>query len=333
MKEKKLTMKDIAKMAGVGKTTVSRYFNGGYVKDETKIKIKKIIDQYNYQPNTFAQSLKAKETKIIGVIAPTLTSTTSSRMISSLNRYLKKEGYTPLIIDTNYNQLEELSAIEKLWHMNVDGIVLVATELTMAHHTLSKKLDIPFVVLGQEMKEGYSIVNDDYEAGFEVGKYAGKMNHQKIIYLGVNAKDEAVGYRRRKGVLDGLKQSGIENVKVVETDFTFDKTRKVVSELLKRELPSLIICATDNIALATFKELKEANIKVPEMVSLIGFGGYEISKLITPSLCTIRFDNEHAGVLAGESLLKLIKKEEIEHTQKIHYQFIEGGSVEKSIIQ
>ena len=111
------------------------------------------------------------------MIAPTLTSTTSSKMISSLNRYLKKEGYTPLIIDTNYNQLEELSAIEKLWHMNVDGIVLVATELTMAHHTLSKKLDIPFVVLGQEMKEGYSIVNDDYEAGFEVGKYAGKMNH------------------------------------------------------------------------------------------------------------------------------------------------------------
>ena len=77
MKEKKLTMKDIAKMAGVEKNTVSRYFKGVYVKDETKIKIKKIIDQYNYQPNTFVQNLKAKETKIIGVIAPTLTSTTS----------------------------------------------------------------------------------------------------------------------------------------------------------------------------------------------------------------------------------------------------------------
>lgn len=328
MKEKKLTMKDIAEMAGVGKTTVSRYFNGGYVKEETKLKIKKIIDQYNYQPNTFAQSLKAKESKIIGIIAPTLTSITSSRMISSLDRYLKKEGYTPLIVDTNYSQLEELSAIEKLWHMNVDGIVLVATELTMAHHTLAKKLDIPFVVLGQEMKDGYSIINDDYEAGFEVGKYAGKMNHQKIIYLGVNAKDEAVGYIRKKGVLDGLKQSSIENVKVVETDFTFDKTRKVVHDLLNRELPSLIICATDNIALATFKELKEANIQVPQTVSLIGFGGYEISKLITPSLCTIRFDNEHAGMLAGKTLLKLIKKEAVENTQKIHYQFIEGGSVD-----
>ena len=67
-------MKDIAEMAGVGKTTVSRYFNGGYVKEETRLK--KIIDQYNYQLNTFAQSLKAKETKIIGIIAPTLTFTT-----------------------------------------------------------------------------------------------------------------------------------------------------------------------------------------------------------------------------------------------------------------
>lgn len=90
----------------------------------------------------------------------------------------------------------------------------------------------------------------------------------------------------------------------------------------------MIICATDNIALASFKELKEAHVQVPQTVSLIGFGGYEISKLITPSLCTIRFDNEQAGMLAGKTLLKLIKKESVESTQKIHYQFIEGGSVD-----
>ena len=101
MKDKKLTMQDIAKMAGVGKTTVSRYFNGGYVKDETRDKIKKIIDEYHYQPNTFAQSLKAKETKIIGIIAPTLTSTTSSRVLMLLDAYLKDQGYTPLIISEN----------------------------------------------------------------------------------------------------------------------------------------------------------------------------------------------------------------------------------------
>ena len=85
MKDKKLTMNDIAKMAGVGKSTVSRYFNGGYAKDDTR---KKIIDEYHYQPNTFAQSLKAKETKIIGIIAPTLT----SRVLTSLDAYLKNQN-------------------------------------------------------------------------------------------------------------------------------------------------------------------------------------------------------------------------------------------------
>ena len=328
MKEKKLTMQDIAKMAGVGKTTVSRYFNGGYVKDETREKIKKIIDEYHYQPNTFAQSLKAKETKIIGVIVPTLTSTTSSRVLMSLDAYLKDQGYTPLIINTNHDELEELKSIEKLWHMNVDGIVLLATNVTMAHHTLLNKIDIPLVFLFQKMKNGVSILNDDYHAGYDIGKYVAQNHHQDIIYLGVGGYDEAVGYTRKKGVLDGLNDYGVKHVKKVETDFTFDKTREVVRRLLKRHIPSMIICATDNIALAAFKELKEAHIKVPEEVSLTGFGGYEISELITPSLCTIRFDNEEAGVLAGYTILQMIKGEEVTNETMIGYQFNPGESVQ-----
>lgn len=74
MDKKKLTMNDIAKIAGVAKSTVSRYFNGGYVKEETRIKLKKIVDEYNYEPNAVAQSLKAKHSHTIGIIAPCLDS-------------------------------------------------------------------------------------------------------------------------------------------------------------------------------------------------------------------------------------------------------------------
>lgn len=327
MKEKKLTMQDIANMAGVGKTTVSRYFNGGYVKNETREKIKKIIDEYNYQPNTFAQSLKAKETKIIGIIVPTLTSTTTARVITSLDAYLKDQRYTPLIVNTNHEQLEELRSIEKLWRMNVDGIVLFATDVTMAHHTLLKKIDIPLVVLFQKTDDGISILNDDYHAGYDIGKYVAQNHHQDIVYLGVGGYDEAVGYTRKKGVLAGLKDYGVAHVKTVETNFTFDRTRQVVHDLLKRHVPSMIICATDNIALATFKELREAHIQVPQQVSLAGFGGYEISELITPSLCTIRFDNEEAGVLAGYTILQMIKHERVNKETVVGYQFIPGESI------
>ena len=88
MDKKKLTMNDIAKIAGVAKSTVSRYFNGGYVKEETRIKLKKIVDEYNYEPNAVAQSLKAKHSHTIGIIAPCLDSITSSRMLMAIDEYL-----------------------------------------------------------------------------------------------------------------------------------------------------------------------------------------------------------------------------------------------------
>ena len=95
MENKKLTMSDIAKMAGVGKSTVSRYFNGGYVKDETREKLKKIIDEYHYEPNAVAQSLKAKHSHMIGIVAPCLDSITSSRMLMA-----SKLQYFPMLMVT-----------------------------------------------------------------------------------------------------------------------------------------------------------------------------------------------------------------------------------------
>ena len=327
MEDKKITIKDIAALAGVSKSTISRYFNQGYVKEETREKIEKIIKDHNYQPNAFAQSLKAKDSKLIGVIAPTLSSVTSSRMLMALDGKLKQEGYTPLIINTDHNQLDELESINKLWNMNVAGIVLLATKITMAHRSLASKLNIPLIFLAQRIDEGVSIINDDYNAGREIGKYAGEMGHKDIIYLGVSNDDEAVGQIRKNGVLESLQEAGISYVKVVETDFSFDETRKVVRELLDTKIPTLFICATDNIALATYKELIDKGIKVPEEVSLIGFGGYETCKLITPSLCSVRFNNEKAGRLTGETMLKMIKGEPVRQLQTIDFTIDYGGSV------
>ena len=86
MEKKKMTMADVADLAGVGKSTVSRYFNGGYVKQSTKSKIQKVIEEYNYEPNAFAR-LKAKQSNVIGVIVPTLNSKITSRVITSIDRY------------------------------------------------------------------------------------------------------------------------------------------------------------------------------------------------------------------------------------------------------
>ena len=326
---KKLTMSDIAKMAGVAKSTVSRYFNGGYVKEETKEKLRKIIEEHHYEPNAIAQSLKAKRTNTIGIVAPCLDSITSSRMLMAIDEYLKGQGYTTIIINTNHNEMRELASIEHLWRMNVDGFILLATAVTMTHQQLASKLDIPILVVAQLFKGGISIIYDDYHAGYDVGCYAANMNHQHILYMGVGHKDEAVGVQRKKGVLDALKDHHIKDVSIRETNFSFHDSRQIIREYLMKHTPTLIICATDNIALACYKEIMEKGLNVPDDISLIGFGGYEVSSIISPSLCTIRYNNELAGQMAGKTIIQLIEKEPTAQTQLIGYELIKGGSVKK----
>ncbi|TDW13181.1 LacI family transcriptional regulator [Breznakia blatticola] len=328
MKDKQLTMQDIADLAGVGKSTVSRYFNGGYVKEETRRKLKEIIEKVDYTPNTIAQSLKATKTKTIGIVAPCLDSITSSRVMMALDEYVRNEGYVTIIINTNHNEMRELTSIEHVWKMNVDAIVLIATNITEAHRQLAHKIDVPMLFIGQVFSDGYSIVNDDYHAGFDMGEYVAKKGHMDITYVGVNASDRAVGIERKKGVMDGFQTHGVSSINTIETDFTFTHSQDVISAYLKKHIPSVFICATDTIALACYKEVQALQLKVPEDISIVGFGGYESSSVITPSLCTVRFDNEMAGKMAGEAIIKWINGEIIPKMQSVGYTIIEGESVQ-----
>ena len=327
MKDKKLTMSDIAKMAGVGKSTVSRYFNGGYIKEETRLKLKKVIDENNYEPSTLAQSLKAKYTKVIGIVVPCLDSITTSRVLMTMDQYLKDHGYTTLIINTNHDEMRELTSIEQLWRMNVDGIILMATAVTMAHQNIAAKLDIPLLFVAQRYGAGVSIINDDYSAGYEVGKYAAYMGHRKICYIGVSGKDEAVGIYRKDGVINGLRDNGVSSIDLLETDFSLEKAHLIALDYLKKKQPTLFIGATDNIALGCLKAINELKLKMPDDISLIGFGGYETSQFINPSLSTVRFNNEETWIKAGQTIIDLIEGNVVDNLQLIGYTLIKGQSV------
>lgn len=324
--QKKMTMQDIADTCGVAKSTISRYINGGYVKEETKAIIKKVIEENHYQPNAFAQSLKAKKSKLIGVIAPCLDSTVSSRIMMAIDAYLRKEGYTSLIINTNHEVALELENMENLWNMKVDGIILLATQMSDQHKRLIKRMEIPVVVVGQVYEEGISIVNDDFAAGKMVGRYALETGHKNIWYLGVAEQDEAVGKNRKQGVLEGCYADDV-NLHEFVSDFSFQHGYEVTKTQLVHDTPDMIICATDTMALGAFKALQEVALQVPNEVSLIGFGGYEISSLITPKLTTISFDNSVAGYLAAETLLKMIGEKPVSKRQIIEYTFVKGASV------
>ena len=308
---KKLTIVDIAKMAGVGTTTVSRYFNGGNLKNETRERIKEIVDKYNYTPNTFAKALKSTDSKIIGVIVPCLHSYISGNTLKYLDKELKENNYETLIMNANFDESKQLEYIKKLARMNVDGIILLPTTMSKAYESTIKSIDVPVVMLGQEGEYTYSVEYNDFNAARDLTNYVLASGHKKIAYLGVGEDDIAVGYYRKLGVLRALEKYNLEPENILITNFGMEEGYEIVKENIEKlKEDSCLICATDNLAYGAIKALEEEDLNVGEDYSVAAFGDYTSSALLKSPLTTIKFDLKDAAKQTVEMLLNVIKKEE-----------------------
>ena len=308
---KKLTIVDIAKMAGVGTTTVSRYFNGGNLKKETHERIKEIVDKYNYTPNTFAKALKSTDSKIIGVIVPCLHSYVSGNTLKYLDKELKDNNYETLIMNANFDENKQLEYIKKLARMNVDGIILLPTTMSKAYESTIKSIDVPVVMLGQEGEYTYSVEYNDLNAARDLTNYVLASGHKKIAYLGVSEDDIAVGYYRKLGVIMALEKYGLKPENILITNFSMEEAYDVVREnIQKLKNDSCLICATDNLAYGAIKALEEEGLSVGENYSVAAFGDYTSSALLKSPLTTIKFDLKDAAKQTVSMLLNVIKKEE-----------------------
>jgi len=325
---KKLTIVDIAKMAGVGTTTVSRYFNGGNLKKETRERIKEIVDKYNYTPNTFAKALKSTDSKIIGVIVPCLHSYISGNTLKYLDKELKENNYETLIMNANFDENKQLEYIKKLARINVDGIILLPTTMSKAYESTIKSIDVPVVMLGQEGEYTYSVEYNDFNAARDLTNYVLASGHKKIAYLGVGEDDIAVGYYRKLGVLRALEKYNLEPENILITNFGMEEGYEIVKENIEKlKEDSCLICATDNLAYGAIKALEEEGLNVGEDYSVAAFGDYTSSALLKSPLTTIKFDLKDAAKQTVEMLLNVIKKEETAMKLLIGYELKTRDSV------
>ncbi|ERT68537.1 hypothetical protein HMPREF0202_01560, partial [Cetobacterium somerae ATCC BAA-474] len=123
--------------------------------------------------------------------------------------------------------------------------------------------------------------------------------------------------------------SNITDIQFIYSNFTFLDTYNIIKEVLLNKKFNILICSTDLQALAVYKVAHELNLKIPDDLSVTGFGGYELSQIITPNLTTIKFENESAGYLAAEIMIKLLNNETCHNLYTINFSFIEGKSVNK----
>lgn len=316
---------DIAKLAKVSKSTVSRYFNGGSISERTRQKIERVVKDTGYSPNQFAQSLKAKRTQMMGVIVPRLSSYASNQTLYGVETYLRSRRYQTIIVNTDLDQQLEIKAIYTLAKNKVDGIILFATTLTDEHVKAIYSVNVPIILIGQSYEGIPSIVQNDYEAGLLFGRYFGKRHFERIAYFGVDESDKAVGIQRRRGVLDGLAEYH-QHADVYVTSFKLSNAQSLAKSFIERY--DAVICATDNIALGVLKSALDMGINVPKTLSISGFGGYETTSIVTPMITTIVFPYEETGRIAALSMMKLLNDEEVPLVQRMDFYIDEKESVD-----
>ena len=301
------TIQDIAKKAGVTKSTVSRYLNGGSISAETAQKIEKVIKEENYTPSPFARSLKAKFSSMIGVIVPRVDSAATALTLMGIDEVVEELNYELIMNNARQDSQREIKAIEAFARNKVAGIILIATEITSDHIKAIKKCPVPVVIVGQEHHEIHSVIHDDYQAGFELVENLAELGYHELTYVGVSKRDHAVGVVRKEGIFSGAKVHQFERVEQLEGDFSTQKALKIGMELFKEENHSLVIAATDNIAVALMKAAQQCGRKIPEEVAIAGFGGYEIGQFMNPTLTTVEYQFKEAGRVSMKVLEKLIR--------------------------
>lgn len=301
-----MDINEIAKLAGVSRATVSRYLNDGYVSKEKRELISRIIEETGYVPSQQARTLRTGKTQLVGVIIPKINSHSVSRMVAGITKVLAQSGYQVLLANTDNDERLEVDYLNLFIERNkVDGIILIATVFTPAHHRALNALNVPVVILGQQF-EGYSCVfQDDYQALYDITKLVGKKS--KIAgYIGVYEKDLAAGRDRHRAFLDACSDLGVETPEQAQTTASFSVDAGYLNaEKIIDAVPEVdtIVCATDDIAFGALTCLREYGRRVPEEVQVTGVGDSKLSKIITPSLTTVHFFYLTSGTEAAKMLV------------------------------
>lgn len=302
-------IRDIAKKAGVGIATVSRYINKtGYVSDENRKKIQKIIDESGYTPNALARAIFTKNSKTIGLMIPNIANPFFNQMAVVLEEYFNDQGYNLFLCNTDDSREKEINYLEVLKSHRVAGIIASRSQCNEEY----VDLDIPVVSFENHILPGIPVVSsDNYNGGRLAFKHLYERGCRKILHIKGPEKFEATG-QRCLGFIDAARDNNL-NVDIFEFkhDFQINKLEEGLSNI-KIENYDGIFVFNDIAAASVMKNLYEKKIKIPDEVQIIGFDNSFIGELVFPTLTTINQPVRELGKLTAELLHKLIQGKEVE---------------------
>lgn len=307
-----ITVKDIAREAGVSVATVSRALNNPTrVNAKTAALVRAAAEALDYIPYRAAGSLVSKRFKAVGALMPTIDNPIFAKALHALQARLNDHGYSLLVASTHYDSELEASALQSLIEHGVDAIVLVGARHHPGVEKLLARTDMPFVNtwIFDPSSPLPCIGLDNEAAMFRLANYLLDLGHRSFAFIAGITEHNDRAAQRKAGALEALRRRGIELPadRIVESPYTIAAGRSALRTIFALpEQPTAIMCGNDVLAFGAVYECLAQGIQVPAQYSITGFDDFELSSHMLPSLTTIRVPAVEMGTAAADYLVAVL---------------------------
>lgn len=320
-----INIRDIAKIAGVGVSTVSRVINNHPdVKEETRERVVEIIKENNYIPNNSARNLKKNNTKNIGVLIKGVFNPFFSEMLDTISKKISKAGYSMILEHHDYLSNDEMSnLLSIIKEKRLQGVICLGGNFSEVNSYDNQDIEVPIVLTSidhqyvKDLKKFSSVSIDNEEAAYAATKFLINCGHRKIALILGDDYDYGIGSLREKGYLRALSDSNIEYDKELRILGNYDYRgayEETIKLIEKNKEISAIFAISDIMAVGSAKAIKDKGLKIGKDISVMGFDGMDISEFYSPTLSTVRQPKSEMAKISIDLLLNLMsEKTENQH--------------------
>ncbi|OCG10711.1 trehalose operon repressor TreR [Gilliamella apicola] len=297
-----LTIKDIAKLSGVSKSTVSRVINHDpMVKETTRNKVMAIIEQYQFTPSKSARAMRGYGNKVIGIVVTRLDSMSENQAVRAMLPILYQYGYDPIIIESQFSVDKVEEHLTMLKEKQADGVIIFA--FTGLEPSLLSFWENKSVIMARSYTDFTCVCYDDIGAVTTLLKYLHQSkHHKKIGFIGIEQHDQTTGALRYQAYMDYCQQNQI-SPNAYLGNLSYRSGYELAQSILSLS-PTAIVCATDAIALGLNKYLQQNQL---EHIVVASIGNSELLNFLFPNTLTVELGFDKAGTYAAKELLSMLQ--------------------------
>jgi LacI family transcriptional regulator len=312
--EKEITIYDIANKLGVSPATVSRALNNNpSINVQTRKKINALAEKLGYRHNLFASSLRLQKTQTIGVILHELNSYFITSVLAGIEKVARESKYNLIIVHSAESADLEVANARNLFHKRVDGVIASLSFDTedLSHFKQFQNKHIPVVFFDRvfENSDGAKVIINNFQAGYDATTHLIEQGCKRIAHITSSLKRNVYSERKRgyKQALEDHKIKFDEKLIVIDGLKEEDAIRSAKRVLAMKPLPDGIFITNDFCAAVVVQMLKDAGLRIPEDIAVVGFNNDNIGKVISPKLTTINYPGFEMGQVAARSLINHLK--------------------------